>query len=150
MLIKKLMSKMDQLCKVFYSPFIRCGNLICGRHDGKEMCFYHLIRAKREDECSICLHKLTSGNVILLACGHMFHCECMSCCRKPQCPLCRKQLEPIEAMATVGQNTINSMALQLYSLPVETIKTATACIDVVLRICKFAPKELYNVLKILL
>jgi hypothetical protein len=68
----------------------------------------------------------------------------------PQCPLCRKQLEPAEAVATVGKKYIDKLAKQLYSLPIDKIKTAIACIKVVLRICAFAPKEIYDILKTLI
>lgn len=141
---------MENICETCYSPFLRCGSVVCGSHNGKFLCFGHLISAKRQDECSICFNKLTDGNVILLTCGHMFHVDCMSSCRTPQCPLCRQQLEPAEAVATVGKKYIDKLAINLYSLPVDKIKTAIACIHIIIKICAFAPKEMYDLLKILL
>lgn len=140
---------MENSCERYYSPFLRCGGVACGSHNGHKLCLGHLISAKQQEECSICFNELTDGNVILLKCGHMFHCDCMSSCRTPLCPLCRKQLEPAEAVATVGKKYIDKMAKQLYSLPVGKIETAIASIKVVLKICAFAPKEIYDLLKIL-
>ena len=141
---------MENLCERYYSPFLRCGGVACGSHNGQKLCLGHLIPVKQQEECSICFNELTDGNVILLKCGHMFHFECMSSCMTPQCPLCRKQLEPAEAVATVGKKYIDKLAKQLYSLPIDKIKTAIACIKVVLRICAFAPKEIYDILKTLI
>jgi hypothetical protein len=56
------------------------------------------------------------------------------------------QLEPNEAITTLGKKHIDKIAMQLYSLPKDKIKTAITCIKMVLKICAFAPKELYDVL----
>jgi hypothetical protein len=138
---------MDNTCELHYSPFVKCGCDVSGSHNGKHLCLRHMISAKKLEECSICFNQLTDGDVILLTCGHMFHCECMSCCRTPQCPLCRKRLEPAEAVATVGKNYIDNMAIQLYSLPVDRIKIAKECIKMIIEICMFAPNEIYNLLR---
>lgn len=141
---------MENTCEIYYSPFVRCGSGVCGSHNGMKLCLRHLITSHRQEDCSICLSELTDGDVILLTCGHMFHYDCMSSCRAPECPLCRKQLEPSEAIKTVGKITLDKIATQLYLLPVNKIKTAVACINIVLRICAFAPKEMYDVLKLLI
>lgn len=141
---------MENICETYYSPFLKCGGFACGSNNGKRLCIAHLISSKKQEECSICLDELTDGNVILLTCGHMFHSECMSSCRTPQCPLCRKQLEPAETVATVGKKYMDKLAAQLYALPVDKIKTAISCIKIVVQICTFAPKEMYDVLKSLL
>lgn len=140
---------MVNICETYYSPFVRCGGKVCGKHNGKQLCLWHLISANQHEECSICFDKLTDGNVILLTCGHMFHFECMCCCMTPQCPLCRKQLEPAEAITTVGKKYIDKLATQLYSLPVEKLTTAIASIKIVIQICAFAPREIYDLLKLL-
>lgn len=141
---------MENICETYYSPFLRCGSVVCGRHDGKKLCLGHLISANRQEQCAICFNDLTDGNVILLTCEHMFHCDCISSCRTPQCPLCRKQLEPTEAIATTGKTVIDKLATELYSLPINKIKTAIACIQIVLKVCAFAPKEMYEVLRLLI
>ncbi len=141
---------MQNICETHYSPFIRCGGVACGSHNGNKLCLGHLICAKQQEECSICFNKLTERSAILLTCGHMFHCDCMSSCRTPQCPLCRKQLEPAEAVATVGKMYVDKLATELYSLPVDKIKTAIECIKIIMKICAFAPKQMYELLKILI
>jgi len=141
---------MENRCQRYYSPFLRCGTVACGSHNGKHLCLEHLISSNKQEDCSICFNRLTDGNVILLMCGHMFHCDCMSSCRTPECPLCRKQLEPAEAVATVGKKYIDKLATQLYSLPVDKVKAAIACIKIIIRICAFAPQEIYDLLKLLL
>lgn len=141
---------MANICETYYSPHLKCAGIACGSNNGKHLCLGHLISSKKQEDCSICYNELTDGNVVLLTCGHMFHLDCMSTCRTPQCPLCRKQLEPAEAVATVGKKYIDKLATQLYALPVDKIKTAIACIKIVLKICAFAPKEMYDVLTTLL
>lgn len=141
---------MENICETCYSPFLRCAGIACGRHNGINLCLGHLVYVKQQEECSICFNKLTDGKVILLACGHMFHFDCMSSCITPQCPLCRTQLDPEEAVATVGRKYIDKLATQVYSLPIDKIKTAIECIKIIIKICAFAPKQMYELLKILL
>jgi len=138
------------LCDIHYSPILRCGGQAYRKHDGRYLCLHHIVKIKQQEECSICFNQLSDDTSILLKCGHMFHLKCMTCCRTPQCPLCRKQLEPIEAITTAGKDVIYKLAIQLYSLPSDKIKTAISCIKIVLKICVFAPKEIYDVLRLLI
>ena len=40
------------------------------------------------EECSICYETLYGGYT--LECGHRFHEECIECCKRDVCPLCRR------------------------------------------------------------
>lgn len=139
---------MEPDCELSYSPLVKCGGKAYGKHDGKHLCLHHLVSVKQREDCVICFSSMSSEHSILLTCGHMFHVECLSCCRLSECPLCRRQLVPEEAIATVGKKYIDSIAVKLYSLPKQSIKTAILCINIVLKLCSFAPSEVYEILRI--
>lgn len=49
-----------------------------------------------ENDCPICLDKITDNNIIILNCKHQFHASCifetMNKTNK-RCPLCRKKIK---------------------------------------------------------
>jgi hypothetical protein len=74
---------------------------------------------KVEDDCSICLQKM-SGGTMLLECGHTFHKGCLETWAQQQqqnetCPLCRKPLEP-RALVQLNRHYIGMMTYMLFSL----------------------------------
>lgn len=127
---------------MLYSPFLKCGGTAYGKHDGRLYCLHHLLMVKQNEECAICLCDMRNDNKILLSCGHMFHVNCLSECREPECPLCRRQLAPAEALGTMGRKHMEQIGNELYSLPKENVKIALSAIQVVLKVCSYAPHRL--------
>ena len=78
-------------------------------------------------DCIICLEKLTEKDSPQI-CGHVFHLSCLQQQFKPECPLCRTQLNiqvfgryypeetPIETLRSFEQDNRNNNLEQLLTI----------------------------------
>ncbi len=130
-------------CEIMYSPFLKCGEPAfntntSGASGGKKLCIFHLYNARKDDECAICLGEMCGEkeNLFVLACGHMFHSDCLGKCVKPQCPMCRTQLLPEEAVTVFYPRVLQKIGIRLYSLPLASIEYVLGCLEVVLSVAR--------------
>lgn len=130
-------------CEIMYSPFLKCGEPAFNTNtDGasgvKKLCLFHLYNARKEDDCAICLGEMCGDtyDVFILACGHMFHKDCLGKCAKPQCPMCRTQFLPEEAVIVFYSKVLHNIGIRLYGLPLKSIEYVLACFEVVLSVAR--------------
>jgi hypothetical protein len=132
-------SKMACGCDVMYSPFLKCGAPSFSSNTGKNLCIYHLYNMRKSDDCAICLGEMCENDkdLFLLSCGHMFHVDCLSNCKKPECPICRKQFLPEEATSLYYPKIIQPLAIKLFSLPAQSIEYVLSTFEIVLTVARF-------------
>lgn len=100
-------------------------------YEGKKLCKVHLNKIKSSEDCPICFSPMTSNakeKRIKLKCGHYFHIGCLAKCMKPECPICREQLDPVQAMTIFDATLIKPIALTVFSLPKVGQTMAYECI----------------------
>lgn len=61
----------------------------------------------------------------------MFHIKCLGQCKKPLCPLCRKQLKAEESVGVFGETIIQPLMLRVYGLPVKSVEYVLKAMDLV-------------------
>jgi hypothetical protein len=69
----------------------------------------------QNQDCIICLESLTAKDEVL-ACGHIFHHDCLKQQFKPTCPLCRKPFQ----MNVEGVKPIDPLIEEFAALTIET------------------------------
>lgn len=131
-------TNMSCSCEVMYSPFLKCGEPSFSSSTGKNLCLYHLYQIRKTDDCAICLGEMcgSDDNVFMLSCGHMFHTDCISDCKKPECPMCRKQFMAEEATLLYYPKILKPLALRLFSLPIQSIEYVLATFEIVLAVAR--------------
>jgi hypothetical protein len=136
--IKTSPLKMSCCCDVMYSPFLKCGEPSFSSNTGKNLCIHHLYNIRKSDDCAICLGEMCANarDVFLLSCGHMFHVDCLSDCKKPMCPMCRKQFTPEEATLLYYPKIIQPLAIKLFSLPTQSIEYVLLTFEIVLDVAR--------------
>ena len=112
------------------------------------MCIFHLYSSRCEDDCSICLAGMNTcqEDVFMLSCGHMFHNDCIAKCKKPLCPICRKQLLAPEAAYLFSHTVIEPLVIKLYGLSAKSVEWCIAIFDMVLDISAARGEAVTNVL----
>lgn len=132
------------MCDVRYSPFLQCGGEACVRINGKNVCAFHVYQLRKHEDCSVCLDTMCMNDtqVIVLACGHMFHTKCLQHLKDPVCPLCRKQMTCVEAAYIFKATVIEPLAIQLYSLSPATITCVLQAFDMILFLGRCAHENL--------
>lgn len=86
-------------------------------YDGKFVCDIHLKTIKANDDCPICLDKLTPHTRVD-ACGykHYFHSECLKkCTNKYICPTCKQQITN-KAFCKVYEQDQKAILQKVYQL----------------------------------
>lgn len=130
-------------CEIMYSPFLKCGEPAFntntdGASGGKKLCIFHLYTARKNDDCAICLGEMCGEkeNLFVLACGHMFHSDCLGSCAKPQCPMCRTKFLPEEATLIFYPKVLHNISIRLYSLPLKSIEYVLGIFEVALSVAR--------------
>jgi RING-like zinc finger len=124
------------MCKHLYSPFLQCS--FPEFHDS-QLCIYHLHNLRKQDDCPICFDSLDvpTTEVYMLSCGHLFHTKCLQHCKQPLCPMCRKQMQPIEAVEVFSTTVINPLMMRLYCLPSKSVEYVLRIIETTMDIASY-------------
>ena len=133
--------KMSQECQVLYSPILKCAHACFGNN---KYCIRHLYDIRRTEDCSICLSELdvADADTILLQCGHLFHFKCIANCKKPLCPLCRKQLVAEESVLVFNDTVIKPLMLRMYRLPVKSVEYVLNGVDMLMTIAAYGEQTI--------
>jgi hypothetical protein len=68
----------------------------------------------KTDDCPVCMEMIKEDEHPIYTCGHYVHKECLSQCKKHQCPLCRIQVDAYAEQTLHPE--IQSHASKLFSL----------------------------------
>jgi hypothetical protein len=139
---------MSQECQVFYSPVLKCSHACFGNN---KYCLRHLYDIRRTEDCSICLSELdvADADTILLQCGHLFHYKCIGNCKKPLCPLCRKQLTAEESVLVFNDTVIKPLMLRIYGLPAKSVEYVLNGTEMLLSIAAYGEQTISGLMNVI-
>lgn len=125
-----------KMCKHLYSPFLQCS--FPPFHDNS-LCLNHLYNLRKQDDCSICFDRLDAptAELYILSCGHLFHTKCLEQCKQPTCPMCRKQMQPIEAVEVFSTSVINPLMIRLYGLPLKSVEYVLRILETTMEVASY-------------
>lgn len=70
------------------------------------------MNANNQEECCICLEKMTNKNISMTECNHLFHTSCLLKYNNKKCPICRQSLYEEEINITILVDEISNEIIQ--------------------------------------